>query len=139
MYVVRCCVCRENFEYNPKVNCNIANAVGRDSEKSCYSCTLARITRGRLPEENDLNSARIISGEISDRELNWMMTDLQAVETGRSIREPYEETDEEIQSVWDDHCPKCFEPLEACECGYVQQCSRCHEPTSQCLCDEDEI
>ncbi len=138
MYAVKCCVCGKNFDFNPNVNSNLASAVGRDSEKSCYSCTLARLTGGRVPEEGDFNSAHLISGEISDKELNWLMEDLRAVETGRSVQEPYEEVDEESYSMWDDYCPKCYEPLEACECGYVKHCPHCHEPTSQCTCDEDD-
>jgi hypothetical protein len=138
MYVVKCSACGKNFDFNPKVNSNLANAVGRDSEKSCYSCTLASLTGGRAPEEGDFNSASLISGEISDKELGWLMEDLRAVETGRSVREPYEEADEETSSIWDDRCPKCDEYLDVCECGYVQRCSHCHEPAIQCLCNKDD-
>jgi hypothetical protein len=128
MYSLKCSVCDINFDFNPKVNSNLASAVGRDSDKSCYSCTLNRLTGGRFPEEGDFNSARLISGEISDRELSWLMAELRAVETGSSVYEPYEEADEETHNIWDDYCPKCYESLQACECSYVEQY----------ICDEDD-
>lgn len=59
-------------------------------EPICYGCALDSITGGRAPEEGDFNSARITSGEMSEKEWNWLQEDLRAVEQGRSIRE-YEE------------------------------------------------
>lgn len=138
MKIVTCSICNKNFDFNPKVDSNIASAVGRDSEKSCYSCALASLTGGRAPEEGDFNSASLISGEISDKELNWLMEDLRAAESGESIREPYEDAYEDAYSVQDDYCPKCYESLYVCECGYVQRCSHCYEPKSECICDEGE-
>ena len=137
MDFVTCSSCGKEFNFNPNVDSNLANAVGRGFNKTCYNCTLAHLTGGRVPEESDFTSAFLISGEISDQELKSLMDDLQAIEVGRSIQETYKEEDEDINSMWDDYCPKCYESLMACECGYVVRCSRCHEPASQCVCDEN--
>lgn len=37
-------------------------------------------TGGRAPEEGDFNSARLTSGEISDKELRWLQADLESVD-----------------------------------------------------------
>ena len=79
-----------------KLNCGTCNkqfeALDDTSteEPICYGCALDSITGGRAPEEGDFNSARITSGEMSEKEWKWLQEDLQAVEQGRSIRE-YEE------------------------------------------------
>ncbi len=70
---------------------------GTDENQICYGCALECITGDRAPEEGDFNSARIISGEMSEQEWRWLKEDLEAAEQGRSIRE-YE--------------PPEYEPLE---------------------------
>ncbi len=48
----------------------------------CYNCTLDEITGGYAPEEGDYNSARIISGEITEAEFRELQQELGAVELG---------------------------------------------------------
>ena len=114
MYTTTCSECGKIFDCNGNVNGNLANAVGRDSGQSCYACALQSLTAGRAPEEGDFNSARLISGEISDEELGWLMEDLRAVEQGRSIVEPYEDENE-----------------------YIDLCSQCGCEISNCYCDDE--
>ena len=97
-----CTKCGKIFERNTNVKSTMAAAVGRNSESLCYSCALKSLVGKRAPEEGDFNAAHIISCEISDKELAWLMEDLRAVEEGRSIREPYEDDREYI-----DICPRC--------------------------------
>ena len=90
MYIETICSkCQKNFQRNTEVGGTMALAVGRKSSPECYACALTSLTGGRAPEEGDLNSARLISGEISDKELGWLMEDLRAVESGSSVLEPY--------------------------------------------------
>jgi len=98
-----CTVCGTTFEQNQKVvGTTMSLAVGRDPESErCYSCVLDSLTGGRAPEEGDFNSARLVSGEMSDKEWQWLQEDLRAVETGRSIREV-----EEVEYI-DDWCDVC--------------------------------
>ena len=84
MISVICTTCGRTFEQNEKVSSGMAHAVGRDSKKICYNCALASLTGGRAPEEGDFNSAHLISGEISDKELGWLMDDLESVDHSRA-------------------------------------------------------
>ncbi len=71
-----------------------------DSEEHiCYRCALERITKGNCPEEGDFNSAKIISGEMSDDERRWLMEDLRSVEAGSGRSREEEEMD--------DSCYRC--------------------------------
>lgn len=106
--IVNCSVCGKEYEKNLNVNSTMAAAVGRDSEHICYACALERITGGHAPEEGDFNSAHLISGEISDTDLGYLMEDLRNVELGRSTFEPYEE---DI-----DACPICGGDTKWCDC-----------------------
>ena len=133
----KCDICNLYLDDTKNKICKRCECKNIQDNKTCYNCTLAHLTGGRVPEESDFTSAFLISGEISDQELKSLMDDLQAIEVGRSIQETYKEEDEDINSMWDDYCPKCYESLMACECGYVVRCSRCHEPASQCVCDEN--
>jgi hypothetical protein len=78
-----CRKCEKTFERNEQL--------GPTDSPICYSCALNEFTGGRAPEEGDFNSASLVSGEISDKELQWLREDLRAVEEGRSIVEPLEE------------------------------------------------
>ena len=81
MIKLNCGKCNKQFETLDDTN---------TENPICYGCALDSITGGRAPEEGDFNSTRIISGEMSEKEWNWLQEDLRAVEQGRSIRE-YEE------------------------------------------------
>ena len=113
MQTQTCGTCGKSFERNEKVGSNLAEALGRNSRSICYACALDEITRGRAPEEGDFNSALLISGEISDKDLRWLMEDLQAVEQGRSVRERFEPDDEEDA----DWCHVCMTYIRFCTCG----------------------
>lgn len=104
-----CTVCSETFEQNqdPGITA-MAYAVGRDTDNErCYSCALDHLAGGRWPEEGDFNSARLISGEMSDKQWRWLQEDMRAIESGR--RSVWEPMDDEIDdSDW------CYE----CNCDY---------------------
>lgn len=130
MHTTTCSVCRKTFE-------RLYEKCERDI---CYGCALKEFAGNFPPEEGDFNSALLISGEMSEQEAKWLQEDLEAVESGRSIREPYNEEgqDEDVDSIWDDYCLKCYEPIDACECGYVKRCPHCHESISSCYCSDDD-
>ena len=65
----------------------------------CYDCALAQITNGRMPEEGDINTARIVSGTLTPDEEEWLMEDLRAVE-----------------GVGLEYCPGCHIALQGCIC-----------------------
>jgi len=75
----------------------------------CYTCSLKNLTGNNIPEEGDFNSARITSGEMTDQEMTWLYEDLRSVESGCSIREYYDDTD-------DDVCPLCGGNRHVCDC-----------------------
>ncbi len=105
MIKLNCGTCKKQFEALDDSN---------TEEPICYGCALDSITGGRAPEEGDFNSARIISGEMSEKEWKWLQEDLRAAETGRSIRE-YEEIeyDELIECNDDDeYCDECGDKVE---------------------------
>jgi hypothetical protein len=104
-YIVRCKNCRKQFE-------RLYEERARDI---CYSCALKELCGNFVPEEGDFNSARIISGEMTEQEERWLQEDLKAVESGRSIRE------------WD-LLPESQE----------WECPCCGEDLSNCYCDENE-
>ena len=84
MYITTCKTCSEIFEVSDeKVERGI-----------CYNCTLKELCGDRPPEEGDFSSAMIISGDMSEKEWQLLQADLEAVESGRSIREPYEDEHE---------------------------------------------
>ncbi len=105
MYTTTCSACGKTFE-------RLYEERARDI---CYSCALKELCGNFAPEEGDFNSARIISGEMTEKEEKWLMEDLRAVETGRSIRE--------------------WEPLLEAQ-GW--ECPSCGEDLSNCYCDENE-
>ena len=94
------------------IDCKCLNC-GRNYESQnpdsvmCYACELENLTGDNPPEEGDFNSARIISGEMTDQEKKWLYEDLRSVEEGRSIREFV--TD-------DDVCPLCGRDTHMCCC-----------------------
>ncbi len=93
MDTVTCSVCSKHFErLYEKRTCDI-----------CYECALKKLCGNFAPEEGDFNSARIVSGEMTEQEEKWLQEDLRAVETGRSIREPYSNDEDETHHdlSWD--------------------------------------
>ena len=84
MYTTTCSACGKTFE-------RLYEKRARDI---CYGCALKELCGNLPPEEGDFNSARIISGEMTEQEEKWLQEDLEAVESGRSIREPYEDEHE---------------------------------------------
>lgn len=86
MYTTVCGTCGKTFE----------RLYEKRERNICYDCALDEICGKYAPEEGDFNSAMIISGEMTEEQERWFQEDLEAVESGRSIREVYEEeTDEE--------------------------------------------
>lgn len=86
MYTTICGTCEETFE----------RLYEKSERDICYRCALEMLCGNSAPEEGDFNSAMIISGEMTEQDARWLQEDLEAVESGRSIREVYrEETDEE--------------------------------------------
>lgn len=61
--------------------CGKTFRTNNNSEK-CYNCTLDGITGGYAPEEGDYNSAKIMSGEITEQEFRRLQQELGAVELG---------------------------------------------------------
>lgn len=87
MYTVICRECSITFE-----------SLHDKAERSiCYECALKILCGNSAPEEGDFNSAMINSGEMTEQEAKWLQEDLEAVESGRPIREVFreEKTDEE--------------------------------------------
>ena len=124
----KCSKCEKIFEQNESngITC-LAMAVGRDPEKQlCYSCALDKVTGNSAPEEADFNSARLISGEMTDETWELLHEDMRAREEGRSSREPYGGCDICEQSVCEcdglnwHRCELCDQYDEDCECGETE-------------------
>ena len=59
-----CEKCTKNFQSN------------LEHASICYRCALRSFTGGKAPEVSDLNSATLVSGEVSEREWAWFQEDL---------------------------------------------------------------
>ncbi len=129
--LIDCSVCGKQFERNEKVNTATAEALGRNSRSICYACALEGITKGRAPEEGDFNSAHLISGEMSDRDLGYLLDDLRNVELGRSTFEPSEVDENWIDPAW---CYECNKDTAFCGCTY---CPMCGEYPEHCQCESE--
>ncbi len=46
----------------------------------CYACALAELIGKGGPEEGDINSALLISGEMSDQKTRWLQEDLESID-----------------------------------------------------------
>ncbi|MBN1169383.1 hypothetical protein JXA63_05870 [Candidatus Woesebacteria bacterium] len=51
------------------------------AEGPCYNCALDSITHGMPPEEGDFNTASIVSGTLTEEEMEHLRKDLESVET----------------------------------------------------------
>lgn len=123
--LLNCSVCGKEYERNDRlVNSTMAEATGRRGRSICYSCALEEITHGHTPEEGDFNSASFISGEISDKDLGYLMEDL------RSVDHSDEGEFQRRFDTWD----SIDDPDEEEE--YVDWCTTCGR--IECICDEDE-
>jgi hypothetical protein len=109
-----CKSCGKQFEALNQ-NLPMKAALGGTEKPICYACALQSITGGRAPEEGDFNSARIISGEMSEKEWKWLQEDLRAVEESRSIRE----YDEDIEYI--ELCDECGGDRQYCYCDYDEE------------------
>lgn len=49
----------------------------------CYDCALAELIGNGGPEEGDINTALIRSGEMSDESAGWLQEDLESVDHSR--------------------------------------------------------
>ncbi len=120
MFSVVCEKCDKQFE-----------TLHKERESNiCYGCALNQLCGRSAPEEGDFNSARIISDEMTEQEERWLREDLEAVESGRSIREPYYEEDNE------DH----YGPItDFGECNDTDEvCQDCGWELSGCICYSDD-
>lgn len=72
MYIRICEKCAKKFETR------------KSDAETCYGCALKRITGGHAPEEGDFNTARLVSGTMTEEEERWLRSDLEAVEGGAS-------------------------------------------------------
>lgn len=80
MFSVVCKKCEKQFESQYK-----------ESESSiCYNCALDQLRGNFAPEEGDFNSARIISGEMTEQEERWLREDLESVDHS-AASDAYEE------------------------------------------------
>ena len=52
----------------------------RSDASTCYACALRDIAGRNPPEEGDFNSALMISGEMSEKEWQWLQEDLWEVD-----------------------------------------------------------
>jgi|GEM_PF-1694127 len=116
----KCIVCKKQYE----------KTVGGNSRSICYDCALEEITGGHAPEEGDFNSAKLISGEISNIDLEYLMKNLRSVELGQSASEPYYE---ESSEDWEDPawCYTCNKDTAFCMCN----CPECGLSWNLCECE----
>jgi hypothetical protein len=81
--------------------CGKAFKTSNDSDK-CYDCTLEDIAHGNPPEEGDFNTARIVSGTMTETERGYLQRDLESVELGRTTEEEYEDGREDDEEYYPD-------------------------------------
>lgn len=118
-----CDKCKKMFAQNEKVvNSGMAEALNsEEAVHECFNCALNRITSNHAPEEGDFNTARIVSGEVTDEEWREMQETFRALEEGRapSNNDQWYAEDEE-DDRWDDdsdwYCYYCEQYPEDCEC-----------------------
>ena len=84
-----CTTCGKRFQ-SQKVN-----------STTCYGCALTRLIGNGAPEDGDINSALLISGEISDQNARQLQEDLESIDHsgaeaawGRMVEEYNDEFDD---------------------------------------------
>lgn len=80
MQTLTCTTCSNDFQALENEMTLLKDALGAVSEPECYNCALKRITGGSAPEEGDFNSARIVSGEMSETEWRLLQAELRDVD-----------------------------------------------------------
>ncbi|OGZ83561.1 MAG: hypothetical protein A2599_00075 [Candidatus Staskawiczbacteria bacterium RIFOXYD1_FULL_39_28] len=127
----RCGGCGKKFQQNDSDRITSSgNALGREPDKQlCYNCALEKVTGGSCPEEGDFNTARLISGEMTDQEWRWLQEDMRAVEESRSIIEPDSDDEDDYYNdpAW---CYRCNRDTAFCKCI----CYECGELLEECEC-----
>ncbi len=71
MFDRTCTTCSKNFKSQKK------------DSTTCYGCALERITGGNPPEEGDLNTALLTSGEMSVENARSLQDDLESIDHSR--------------------------------------------------------
>lgn len=79
MQTLTCATCSNEFQALDN-ELSLKDVLGGVSEPECYNCALKRITGGSAPEEGDFNSARIVSGEMSEKEWRLLQAELRDVD-----------------------------------------------------------
>ena len=77
MYKTICSTCGKTFE----------KLYEKRERDICYWCALKELCGNFAPEEGDFNSARIISGEMTEQEEKWLQEDLEAIDHSRAESE----------------------------------------------------
>lgn len=87
-------------------------------EAYCFNCTLTRITGERCPEEGDFNTARLVSGEMSDEDISALRSDLASVES----YDPFED-EWDAAERWDKDTDRSYEEQACRKCGQIDDCT----------------
>ena len=72
MHTTTCLTCGKKFRSQ------------RKDSTTCYGCALTQLIGNGAPEEGDLNSALLISGEMSDEEARHLQEDLESIDHSRA-------------------------------------------------------
>ncbi len=126
-----CSKCGKVFEQNESDwVTQMARVAGRDDKNQmCYDCALGKITHGLAPEEGDFNAGKLISGEMSDADIEAMQEDMASIEEGRPIRESFGDDEEEYDDpAW---CYDCNRDTAFCKCV----CPHCSTHLDNCACN----
>ena len=91
MYTVICSVCEKTFE----------RLYEKRERDICDGCALKELCGNFAPEEGDFNSARIISGEMTEQEERWLQEDLESVDHSREEAFWRRLVDDHDDSRWD--------------------------------------
>ena len=82
--------------------CNkLFNSIEMSDTPICYACALQSMTEGvRPPEESDINSALLISGEMSEEEWRQLQRELERVDHSRAQQDWEEENEYYRERYW---------------------------------------
>jgi hypothetical protein len=114
MAQVVCSTCGKTFQ-----RLDYKNKTASPSEQQkyqCFDCALESITHGYAPEEADLNTALIISREMTQIESDILDENLRSVETGTAPN--YDRIFAYNEPEYDDPywCYECNKDIAFCEC-----------------------
>ena len=108
-----CTNCERQYEKNQSGGALAEALTPTDLELPvCYNCALRCLMGKGLPESSDFTTAKIISGEMTEREWLQIQEDLRAAEEGRSPRELFFDDGEGDYNPFDEDedCPMCWYP-----------------------------